>query len=430
MQEAHACLGRLIDRILLRRSAPRWLLLEGQSYPRNLPEELTLNLVFQYLDPVSLAKFSCANSTTSQFVRTEFEDRKTHIEVPESIRRNPYQIRDFLLRYLKKERNGKVGNNLNVTCIDLSEAHVSARLIAFIVEHFPKIQIFDLSNTNVTNFMVDLLRPDQQSGEGGLPDLKELALGNCRLINNDVLAFIPLGLTSLDLRNTRVTSRGIIDRKEILSKLTGLNLSENQYIDDLVLQSIPDGVVYLSIAHTLVTQQGLIENLGRLQSLEILIATGVRELTDGAIRDISPKIRVLLAGGTGLTDDGIRSLRDAGKLDHLVVLNLANNANITDRVVPLIPSHIEYLGLARTKITDTAVGEMARFSRLQKLVLSFNRNIQGARVHELSNSLQEISIEDTSISKRTVQKLKKGRRDLTVVGEPSFFSLRRSLPWR
>jgi internalin A len=167
------------------------------------------------------------------------------------------------------------------------------------------------------------------------------------------LAKLP-ALTALDLSETRITDRGLLDLKNS-PNLTELNLYYAELVSDqgiAVVKSLPH-LKRLNLRGTKVTDSTipLLNRLTALESLDI----GFAQVTDSGIAQLAlPNLKELSLGGDKLTDAGLRALR---QLPALTSLDLSG-AQRTDS------------GLWSVSLTESGLDSIATLRDLRRLRLN------------------------------------------------------------
>jgi Leucine Rich repeat len=251
---------------------------------------------------------------------------------------------------------------------------------------------------------------------GALVDLEQLDLSETRI--SDIALSNLRSLTSLEslgLSDTQITSTGL----ESLSKLTRLEqlfLGRTSITD----AGIPhlrgmSGLKILSLTETRVTDKCLV-HLGRLPSLQDLDLTGTQvtgtgfdhlkrltnlealrlertQLTDAGLATLNglPCLRFLDLCDTRITDSGLANLNRSLDLDDM--LNL-EGTGITDAGLAFLKERpLGRLVLARTRVTDDGLNELAGQTQLKELnvrdtqvtaagIAKLQRHLPGLTIHK------------------------------------------------
>ncbi len=224
-------------------------------------------------------------------------------------------------------------------------------------------------------------------------------------------------LTTLHLFYTQVTDVGL---KELagFKKLNTLELSDRQLTDtglrtlreigllhalrqaagaDGKRPTTPDDVTTLDLSNTQVTGIGLKELAG-LKNLTTLrldrIVQNVTRFTD-----------------TGVTDTGLRTLREIGLLHALSRAAGANGKR------PTTPDDVITLDLSKTLVTDAGLKELAHLKNLTALDLSWTK-VTDAGLNELAglNGLTTLNLSNTPVTRGGVAGLQKALPKCRITG--------------
>ena len=136
----------------------------------------------------------------------------------------------------------------------------------------------------------------------------------------------------------------------------------------------------------------LVKKLKNLNTLSLFDRAVIKdaELRELHLKDTAPNLQVLSLFACGITDAGLKELKE---LKNLRRLQLANNEDITDaglKELSRLPE-LRFLDLGGTQVTDAGLKELKDLP-----------------------SLQELGIGRTKVSEAGVQELKKARPDLKV----------------
>jgi internalin A len=238
------------------------------------------------------------------------------------------------------------------------------------------------------------------------------------------LAKLP-ALTKLDLSETRITDRGLLDLK-IATNLTEINLYYAELVSDqgiAVVKSLPR-LKRLNLRGTKITDSTL-QLLTRLTSLESL-DIGFAQVTDSGIAQLAfPNLKELSIGGNKLTDAGLQALR---QLPTLTSLDLSGaqrtdsglwSVSLTESGVDAIATlkDLRRLRLNGETISARGLEKLKILSKLERLDLQgcMRVNDDALPLLESFPALKLVDVTASAMSEKAVTELRKAKPAMQVV---------------
>ena len=238
------------------------------------------------------------------------------------------------------------------------------------------------------------------------------------------LAKLP-GLTKLDLSETRLTDRGLLDLKTA-TNLTDLNLYYAELVSDqgiAVVKNLPH-LKRLNLRGTKITDSTL-QLLNRLTSLESL-DIGFAQVTDSGIGQLAlQNLRELSIGGNKLTDAGLQCVREMPALTSLDLSGEQRtdsglwSVSLTESGLDAIATlkNLRSLRLNGEAVSARGLEKLKTLTRLERLDLQGCPRLNDDVVPILA-SLPALRIVDLTASKVTEQSLaalRKSKPQLQVI---------------
>jgi internalin A len=246
------------------------------------------------------------------------------------------------------------------------------------------------------------------------------------LTDSDIgeLAKLP-ALTKLDLSETRITDRGLLDLKTA-PNLTEINLYYAELISDqgiAVVKSLPH-LKRLNLRGTKITDSTLqlLNHLTSLESLDI----GFAQVTDSGIAQLAlPKLKELSIGGNKLTDAGLQALR---QLPSLTSLDLSGaqrtdsglwSVSLTESGLDAIATlkDLRQLRLNGETISVRGLERLKGLSRLERLDLQGCTRVtdDALPLLEAFSGLRVVDVTASAMTEKSVTALRKAKPALQVI---------------
>jgi len=238
------------------------------------------------------------------------------------------------------------------------------------------------------------------------------------------LAKLP-GLTKLDLSETRITDRGLLDLKAA-ANLTEINLYYAELISDqgiAVVKSLPH-LKRLNLRGTKITDSTLqlLNHLASLESLDI----GFAQVTDSGIaQPAMPKLKELSIGGNKLTDAGLQALRQMPALTSLDLSGAQRtdsglwSISLTESGLDAISTlkDLRHLRLNGEAISARGLEKLQSLSRLERLDLQSCTRVtdDALPILESFSALRVLDVTASAMSDKSVTALRKAKPSLQVI---------------
>ncbi len=238
------------------------------------------------------------------------------------------------------------------------------------------------------------------------------------------LAKLP-ALTRLDLSETRITDRGLLDLKTAVN-LTEMNLYYAELVSDqgiAVVKTLPR-LKKLNLRGTKITDSTLqlINRLTALESLDI----GFAQVTDSGISQIAlPNLKELSLGGNKLTDRGLQALRQMPTLTSLDLSGAQRtdsglwSVSLTESGIDAISTLKELRSLRLNGVGISARGleKLKGLSKLERLDLQACPRVNDDAMPLLVSlpALRILDVTASAITGETVSKLRKAKPGLQVI---------------
>jgi internalin A len=238
------------------------------------------------------------------------------------------------------------------------------------------------------------------------------------------LAKLP-ALAVLDLSETRITDRGLLDLKTA-SNLTELNLYYAELLSDqgiAVVKSLPH-LKRLNLRGTKITDSTLqlLNRVTSLESLDIAFA----QVTDSGIGQLSlPNLKELSIGGDKLTDAGLQALRQLPTLTSLDVSGAQRtdsglwSVSLTDSGVEAISTlkDLQHLRLNGATISARGLEKLKNLSKLERLDLQDCVRVKDDALPVLESfaALRFVDVTDSGMTEKSLTALRTAKPGLKVV---------------
>jgi Leucine-rich repeat (LRR) protein len=238
------------------------------------------------------------------------------------------------------------------------------------------------------------------------------------------LAKLP-ALTKLDLSETRLTDRGLLDLKTA-TNLTELNLYYAELVSDqgiAVVKNLPH-LKRLNLRGTKMTDSTLqlLNRLTSLESLDIAFAQG----TDSGIGQLAlPNLKELALGGNKLTDAGLQCLR---QMPALTSLDLSGeqrtdsglwSVSLTESGLDAIATlkNLRYLRLNGEGVSARGLEKLKALSRLERLDLQACPRVNDDVIPVLAAlpALRMVDVTASKVTEKSIAELRKSRPQLQVI---------------
>jgi Leucine-rich repeat (LRR) protein len=238
------------------------------------------------------------------------------------------------------------------------------------------------------------------------------------------LAKLP-ALATLDLSETRITDRGLLDLKTAVN-LTDLNLYYAELVSDqgiAVVKTLPH-LKRLNLRGTKITDSTLqlINRLSALESLDI----GFAQVTDSGIGQLAlPDLKELSIGGNKLTDAGLQALRQMPTLTSLDLSGAQRtdsglwSVSLTESGIDAISTlkDLRHLRLNGVAISTRGLERLKGLSKLERLDLQACPRVSDDAMAFLVSlpALRVLDVTASAITAETVSKLRKAKPGLQVI---------------
>lgn len=238
------------------------------------------------------------------------------------------------------------------------------------------------------------------------------------------LAKLP-ALTKLDLSETRITDRGLLDLKTA-SNLTDLNLYYAELVSDqgiAVVKSLPH-LKRLNLRGTKITDSTLqlLNHLTALESLDI----GYAQVTDSGIAQLAfPDLKDLSIGGDKLTDAGLQAVRQLPALTRLDLSGAQRtdsglwSVSLTESGLDAIATlkDLRFLRLNGEAISARGLEKLKGLSKLERLDLQSCPRVNDDALPLLESfpALRILDVTASAMSEKAVAALRQAKPQLQVV---------------
>jgi internalin A len=238
------------------------------------------------------------------------------------------------------------------------------------------------------------------------------------------LAKLP-ALTVLDLSETRITDRGLLDLKTA-SHLTELNLYYAELVSDqgiAVVKSLPH-LKRLNLRGTKITDSTLqlLNRLASLESLDIAFA----QVTDSGIGQLAlPNLKELSIGGDKLTDAGLQALRQLPTLTNLDLSGAQRtdsglwSVSLTESGLDAISTlkDLRLLRLNGENISARGLEKLKGLSKLERLDLQSCVRVKddAAAVLESFPALRMVDVTASGMTAKSLMELRAAKPGLQVI---------------
>jgi len=238
------------------------------------------------------------------------------------------------------------------------------------------------------------------------------------------LAKLP-GLTKLDLSETRLTDRGLLDLKTA-TNLTDLNLYYAELVSDqgiAVVKNLPR-LKRLNLRGTKITDSTL-QLLNRLTSLESL-DIGFAQVTDSGIGQLAlQNLKELSIGGNKLTDAGLQCVREMPALTSLDLSGEQRtdsglwSVSLTESGLDAIATlkNLRSLRLNGEAVSARGLERLKTLTRLERLDLQACPRLNDDVVPILASlpSLRIVDLTASKVTEQSLAELRKSKPQLQVI---------------
>ena len=238
------------------------------------------------------------------------------------------------------------------------------------------------------------------------------------------LAKLP-GLTKLDLSETRLTDRGLLDLKTA-TNLTDLNLYYAELVSDqgiAVVKNLPH-LKRLNLRGTKITDSTL-QLLNRLTSLESL-DIGFAQVTDSGIGQLAlQNLKELSIGGNKLTDAGLQCVREMPALTSLDLSGEQRtdsglwSVSLTESGLDAIATlkNLRSLRLNGEAVSARGLERLKTLTRLERLDLQACPRLNDDVVPILASlpSLRIVDLTASKVTEQSLAELRKSKPQLQVI---------------